>query len=69
MEFVGLEQPGRCTVAPGLAKGETKKRLFGGSSETEAETPRESIITVNSGRLCSGPVPVRYAAMAVGQRE
>ena len=46
-----------------------KKRLFCGSSETEAGTLRESIITVDSGRLCSGPVPVSYAGMASGQRE
>lgn len=53
-----LEQPGK--GGGGLSRG---------SGETEMETLRESIITVDSGRLCSGPVPVSDAGMAVGQQE
>lgn len=43
--------------------------LFRGSRETEAGTLRESIITVDSGRLCSWPVPVSYVGMAVEQQK
>lgn len=54
---------------PGKREEEEEKKEGCSGESGETETQRESIITVDSGRLCSGPVAVSYAGMAAGRRE